>query len=217
MIRCEQGCDISTLLADFQQFTQFSFTVDSCERKQHCGIKDTSPLCIDTEYSVFSQSFSLIPRDIDSIEYVHQGIAPWFMINNITMLRHMSVAYFNEMSTLIPYYWLIGCFNDLKKNGSVQINSDSNIEFFERWVEEGRVAMKPANSLQVLVITPPRKTAKPIKQGRKFKAEIQPAMLSGVARVCKSNENECTLMFRHFTARHLKSRKVRYSYGRILA
>ena len=83
----------------------------------------------------------------------------------------------------------------MKKNGFVQINSDSNIDFFERWVEEGRVAMKPANSLQVLVITPPRKTAKPIKQGRKFKAEIQPSMLAGVATVCKSNENDCTLIY----------------------
>ena len=44
---------------------------------------------------------SLTPRDIHNLEFIHNYVAPWFLLNEITMLKHLSVAYFeNHSSTL---------------------------------------------------------------------------------------------------------------------
>lgn len=40
-------------------------------------------------------------RDIHNLEYIHNYVAPWFMLNEITMLKHLSVAYFENHSACV--------------------------------------------------------------------------------------------------------------------
>ena len=75
----------------------------------------------------------------------------------------------------------------MKESKEIPANSPS-IDYFEHWKEEELVPIKPIPSIPVVLITPPQKTARPIKQGRKFKTEINPAMLSGIGRIVKDND-----------------------------
>ena len=56
VLRCLQGCDVTTLLEDMQDAlrkrmnTAVSIVPLFVERSQHCGLPESSPMCIDTEW-----------------------------------------------------------------------------------------------------------------------------------------------------------------------
>lgn len=75
----------------------------------------------------------------------------------------------------------------MKEDKAILADSPS-IDYYEHWAEEGLVPIKPIPSIPVILITPPQKTAHPIKQGRRFKTEINPAMFSGIGRIVKEND-----------------------------
>ena len=56
VLRCLQGCDVTTLLEDVQDAlrTRMNNAVSIVplfvERSQHCGLPESSPMCIDTEW-----------------------------------------------------------------------------------------------------------------------------------------------------------------------
>lgn len=127
-------------------------------------------------------------RDIDGIEYVHSSISPWFIINNVTMLQHLSVAYFNNMRMFYELVLIKELFLELKKNRQIESTS-TDISYYEHWSEESLIPMKPVNGLPVMLITPPKKTARPIKQGRKFKTENQPSMMVGIGKLMQEMDN----------------------------
>lgn len=55
-LRCDTGCDVATLVNDIEQTIkrylnkEVSMRIDHCCRIQHCGVKESSPMCIDSEY-----------------------------------------------------------------------------------------------------------------------------------------------------------------------
>lgn len=57
-LRCERGCNVSTFLADLlrslNSHSPSPFTLTSSEviRTKHCGIAESSPLCVDLESSL---------------------------------------------------------------------------------------------------------------------------------------------------------------------
>ena len=57
-LRCERGCNVSTFLADvlrsLNSHSPSPFTLSSSEviRTKHCGIAESSPLCVDLESSL---------------------------------------------------------------------------------------------------------------------------------------------------------------------
>lgn len=101
VLRCLQGCDVTTLLKDMEtslkQATRSPVSIIplSVERSEHCGLPESSPMCIDTEWVLRG---GLTPRDIHNLEFIHNYVAPWFLLNEITMLKHLSVAYFENHS-----------------------------------------------------------------------------------------------------------------------
>ena len=54
-LRCDQGCDVSVLLVTivnaintaFQ--TKYEITSETVNRSKHCGLQESSPLCVDLE------------------------------------------------------------------------------------------------------------------------------------------------------------------------
>lgn len=56
VLRCLQGCDVTTLLEDMQDALRkrmnnaVSIVPLFIERSQHCGLPESSPMCIDTEW-----------------------------------------------------------------------------------------------------------------------------------------------------------------------
>ena len=56
VLRCLQGCDVTTLLEDMQDALRkrmnnaVSIVPLFVERSQHCGLPESSPMCIDTEW-----------------------------------------------------------------------------------------------------------------------------------------------------------------------
>lgn len=56
VLRCLQGCDVMTLLEDMQDALRkrmnnaVSIVPLFVERSQHCGLPESSPMCIDTEW-----------------------------------------------------------------------------------------------------------------------------------------------------------------------
>lgn len=56
VLRCQQGCDVTTLLEDIQDALRrkmnnaVSIVPLFVERSQHCGMPESSPMCIDTEW-----------------------------------------------------------------------------------------------------------------------------------------------------------------------
>lgn len=56
VLRCLQGCDVTTLLEDMQDALRkrmnnaVSIVPFFVERSQHCGLPESSPMCIDTEW-----------------------------------------------------------------------------------------------------------------------------------------------------------------------
>lgn len=56
VLRCLQGCDVTTLLEDVQDALRkrmnnaVSIVPLFVERSQHCGLPESSPMCIDTEW-----------------------------------------------------------------------------------------------------------------------------------------------------------------------
>ena len=55
VLRCLQGCDVTTLLKDMEislkkaTRSPVSIIPLSVERSEHCGLPESSPMCIDTE------------------------------------------------------------------------------------------------------------------------------------------------------------------------
>ena len=56
VLRCLQGCDVTTLLEDMQDALRkrmnnaVSIVPLFVERSQHCGLPESSPMCIDAEW-----------------------------------------------------------------------------------------------------------------------------------------------------------------------
>lgn len=138
MLRCEQGCDVNVFLQDllkavnghYSSPSSFSLVNTSVCRHQHCGIKDNSPLCVDREQVI--QLCFIIDRDIQNLQYVHSQVAPWFVMNDITMLRHHCVAYFPSHSKAIVE--LVSTLEDFKQFCEAKsVAVTSNIQYFEHW------------------------------------------------------------------------------------
>ena len=93
-LTCSQGCNVSLLLEDIKQTLQEQLTRkiqfdSSVFRTAHCGITETSPLCVDKEWK---QRDSITDSDIRASP-THTSVLPWYVVNDATMLRHFSVAY----------------------------------------------------------------------------------------------------------------------------
>lgn len=79
-----------------------------------------------------SHDIFLISRDIQNLQYVHSQVDPWFMINDLTMLRHHCVAYFSSHSRFFgSWFSLLEDFKQFCETKSVAVTS--SIQFFEHW------------------------------------------------------------------------------------
>ena len=64
VLRCLQGCDVTTLLKDMETSLKratrspVSIIPLSVERSEHCGLPESSPMCIDTERVFAGRSHS---------------------------------------------------------------------------------------------------------------------------------------------------------------
>ena len=58
-LRCDQGCDVSVLLQSVVDeintvfHSNYEITSETVNRSKHCGLPESSPLCIDLEYWLF--------------------------------------------------------------------------------------------------------------------------------------------------------------------
>ena len=101
----------------------------------------------------------------------------------------------------------VDSFREFKKQHVLSSESTS-LEYYEHWSEDGFIPIHPIQNLQVLLVTPPKKIATPIKQGRKFKTEIHPAMLEGIGHFCMDNnegEEKCIFSFDYIMDSSIKA------------
>ena len=112
----------------------------------------------------------LTPRDINNLEFIHNYVAPWFLLNEITMLKHLSVAYFeNHSSTPAPH-----CPSELYEllHRAHNLPTNEEIQFFEHITWQWRCGLrsrddeptpiKPMDGLEVVLVCAPRKVLKEV-------------------------------------------------------
>ena len=105
---------------------------------------------------------------------------------------------------------IVDSFREFKKQRVLSSTSPS-LEYYDHWSEDGFIPIHPVQNLQVLLVTPPKKIATPIKQGRKFKTEIHPAMLEGIGHFCidrNEDDEKCMLYFDRIMDSGIKTRCI---------
>lgn len=166
-VRCERGCNVNRflvrLLSVLSSHFSVPFTLTSSEvtRTKHCGIADSSPLCVDLE-------------DITNLPFRHRAVAPWFVLNDITMLRDHCVAYVASPKL----------FQRLRTEKAIA--AANGVEFYERWEVGGKeeaVAMKPLAQVPMLLLCGPKKTLTPVNRRGKRKMQTTPVTFWGVGHV----------------------------------
>ena len=72
---------------------------------------------------------NIISRDIHNLEFIHNYVAPWFLLNETTMLKHLSVAYFENHSSPYTRHSQWELYQLLHREHNLPANEE--IQFFE--------------------------------------------------------------------------------------
>ena len=105
-----------------------------------------------------------IPSDVSS-SIAHATVLPWFVLNDVTMLHHLTVAYIESRRTSCTTRSSAGLYYELQEQKEIPI--DHGITFYEHWTfplpcritcrEETPLVVKPVQKLSVMIITAPAK------------------------------------------------------------
>ena len=117
-----------------------------------------------------------IPSDVLS-SVPHTTVLPWFVLNDVTMLHHLTVAYIESRRTSFTTSSSVGLYYELQDQKEIPI--DHGITFYERWTfplpyrithrEETPLVIKPVQKLSVMIITAPAKKLQEIDRFGKRK------------------------------------------------